>query len=78
MELGEMLGAAQMNISRTTRGGLGTDSLTTKITDTLDGGDIYSSVAALAAATGMSCRVTSAATEKACMPVAVATTSTTA
>ena len=49
-DLGAMLGAAQANISKAGAGGLGSDRLTTKITDTLDGADIYSSIAALSAA----------------------------
>ena len=49
-ELGNMLGASQANVSMAGRGGLGSDILTTKLTDTLDGADVYSSIAALAAA----------------------------
>jgi hypothetical protein len=49
MDLGNMLGASQANVSKAGRGGLGSDVLTTKVTDTLDGADIYSAVAALAA-----------------------------
>jgi len=48
-ELGTMLGATQANASKAGMGGLGSDRLTTKITDTLDGADIYSAIAALSA-----------------------------
>ena len=48
-ELGVMLGASQSNVSMAGGGGLGVDVLTNKITDTLDGADVYSSIAALAA-----------------------------
>jgi hypothetical protein len=48
-ELGIMLGATMANVSKASMRGLGTDSLTSKITDSLDGADIYSAIAALAA-----------------------------
>jgi hypothetical protein len=48
-ELGTMLGAAQANVSKAAMRGLGSDVLTTKITDTQDGADIYSAIAVLAA-----------------------------
>jgi hypothetical protein len=48
-DLGAMLGASQANVSRAGMGGLGSDRLTTKITDTLDGADVYSAIAALSA-----------------------------
>jgi hypothetical protein len=48
-ELGTMLGATQANVSMAARGGLGADVLTTKVSGALDGADIYSSLAALAA-----------------------------
>jgi hypothetical protein len=48
--LGDMLGATQANVSKAGMGGLGSDILTTKVTDTLDGADIYSAIAVLAAA----------------------------
>jgi hypothetical protein len=48
-ELATMLGATQQNVSMAARGGLGSDVLTTMITDTMDGADIYSAIAALAA-----------------------------
>lgn len=51
-ELGAMLGATQANVSKAGMGGLGTDRLTTKITDSLDGADIYSAIAALSASCG--------------------------
>jgi len=44
-----MLGATEANIRAAGMGGLGSDRLTTKITDTLDGADIYSAIAALSA-----------------------------
>jgi hypothetical protein len=43
------LGATQENVDAVRGGGLGTDLLTTQITDTLDAADIYSNVAVLAA-----------------------------
>lgn len=49
-ELADMLGATEANVSAAGRGGLGADVLTTRITDTLDGADVYSAIAALAAA----------------------------
>ncbi|HKU38324.1 MAG TPA: DUF1552 domain-containing protein [Polyangiales bacterium] len=49
MELGAMLGAAQANVSKASMRGLGSDILTTKISDSLDGADVYSAIAALAA-----------------------------
>jgi hypothetical protein len=49
MELGTMLGAVQANVSKASMRGLGSDVLTTKITDSLDGADVYSAIAALAA-----------------------------
>jgi hypothetical protein len=48
-DLATMLGAAQANVSKAGMGGLGSDGLTTKITDSLDGADVYSAIAALAA-----------------------------
>ena len=48
-ELGMMLGAVQANVTKAAMRGLGTDILTTKITDSLDGADVYSAIAALAA-----------------------------
>jgi hypothetical protein len=48
--LASMLGASQSNISTAGRGGLGADVLTTKITDSMDGADVYSAIAALSAA----------------------------
>ncbi len=48
-DLGAMLGAAQANVSKASMRGLGSDVLTTKITDTQDGADIYSAIAALSA-----------------------------
>ncbi|KYF96889.1 Tat pathway signal sequence [Sorangium cellulosum] len=49
-ELGEMLGATSANASKAASGGFGTDVLTTKVAGDLDGADIYSAIAALAAA----------------------------
>jgi hypothetical protein len=47
---GDALGASKMNVDAVRSGGLGTDLLTTKINGTeLDGADIYSNVAVLAA-----------------------------
>ena len=43
------LGATQENIDKVAPGGLGSSMLTNEVTDTLDGADMYSSVAALAA-----------------------------
>ena len=48
-DLAEMLGATQANVSAASMGGLGSDRLTTRITDTMDGADVYSAIAALAA-----------------------------
>jgi hypothetical protein len=48
-DLASMLGATQMNVSQAGMGGLGSDRLTTKITDSLDGADVYSAIAALSA-----------------------------
>jgi hypothetical protein len=48
--LGDMLGATQANASKAGYGGLGSDVLTTKISGNLDGGDISSAIAVLAAA----------------------------
>jgi len=48
--LGDMLGATQSNASKAGYGGLGSDILTTKISGNLDGGDVYSAIAVLAAA----------------------------
>lgn len=48
-DLGTMLGATQANVSQAAMGGLGSDRLTTMITDSLDGADIYSAIAALSA-----------------------------
>ncbi|HEX6242317.1 MAG TPA: DUF1552 domain-containing protein [Polyangiales bacterium] len=47
MELANMLGATQSNASKAAMRGLGSDVLTTKVTDTLDGADVYSAIAAL-------------------------------
>ncbi|MGK3991856.1 DUF1552 domain-containing protein [Sorangium sp. So ce1024] len=49
-ELGEMLGATSANVSKAGSGGFGRDVLTTKVAGDLDGADIYSAIAALAAA----------------------------
>lgn len=49
-ELGAMLGATSANASKASSGGLGSDVLTTKVSGDLDGADIYSAIAALAAA----------------------------
>jgi hypothetical protein len=49
-DLGDMLGATSSNASAVAFGGLGTDILTTKVSDSLDGADVYSAIAALAAA----------------------------
>jgi Protein of unknown function (DUF1552) len=48
-ELGTLLGASQANVSKAAMRGLGADALTTKVTDTQDGADIYSAIAVLAA-----------------------------
>jgi hypothetical protein len=48
-ELGTMLGASQANVSKAAMRGVGADVLTTKVTDSLDTADVYSSIAALAA-----------------------------
>lgn len=47
--LANMLGATQANVSQAGMGGLGSDTLTSMITTSLDGADIYSAVAVLAA-----------------------------
>jgi hypothetical protein len=49
-DLANMLGATQANVGMAGGGGLGSDRLTRMVTDTLDGADVYSSIAALAAA----------------------------
>ncbi|WP_438014618.1 DUF1552 domain-containing protein [Sorangium sp. So ce315] len=49
-ELGAMLGATADNASKAGSGGFGRDVLTTKVAGDLDGADIYSAIAALAAA----------------------------
>jgi uncharacterized protein DUF1552 len=49
-DLGAMLGATQANATNAVGGSQSTDVLTNKITDTLDGADIYSSIAVLTAA----------------------------
>ncbi|WP_437731320.1 DUF1552 domain-containing protein [Sorangium sp. So ce1335] len=49
-ELGAMLGATADNVSKAGGGGFGRDVLTTKVAGDLDGADIYSAIAALAAA----------------------------
>lgn len=49
-ELGVMLGATSANASKASSGGLGVDVLTTKVSGDLDGADISSAIAALAAA----------------------------
>jgi hypothetical protein len=49
-ELANMLGATQANVSKAGMRTLGTDILTTKVTDSMDVADVYSSIAALAAA----------------------------
>lgn len=48
-DLATMLGAAQANVSKAAMRGVGSDILTTKVTDALDVADVYSSIAALAA-----------------------------
>lgn len=48
-ELAAMLGATSANASAAGKGGLGSDLLTTKVTDTMDGADVYSAIAVLAA-----------------------------
>jgi hypothetical protein len=48
-DLATMLGASQANVSKASMRGLGSDGLTTKVTDSLDGADIYSAIAALSA-----------------------------
>jgi hypothetical protein len=48
-DIANMLGATSSNISAAGKGGLGSDILTTTVSGSLDGADIYSSVAALAA-----------------------------
>jgi hypothetical protein len=48
-DLATMLGVTQANVNKAAMGGLGVDVLTTKVTDSLDGADIYSAIAALSA-----------------------------
>jgi hypothetical protein len=48
-ELATMLGATQANVSAAGGGGLGSDRLTTEVAPGMDGADVYSSIAALAA-----------------------------
>ena len=48
-DVADMLGATTANIAASGKGGLGSDILTTTVSGTLDGADIYSAVAALAA-----------------------------
>ncbi|HTQ04191.1 MAG TPA: DUF1552 domain-containing protein [Polyangiaceae bacterium] len=48
-DVANMLGATQSNINAAGMGGLGSDVLTTKVSGDLDGADIYTNVAALAA-----------------------------
>jgi hypothetical protein len=48
-DLATMLGATQANVNKAAMGGLGVDVLTTKVTDSLDGADVYSAIAALSA-----------------------------
>jgi hypothetical protein len=48
--LGDTVGATQANVMKAAKGGLGSDVLTTKVTDSLDGADIYSAIAVLSAA----------------------------
>jgi hypothetical protein len=48
-DVANVLGVTQANVDAAGMAGLGTDVLTTAITDTLDGADIYSAVAVLAA-----------------------------
>ena len=48
-DLASTLGATQENVSKASMRRLGSDILTTKITDSLDGADVYSAIAALAA-----------------------------
>jgi hypothetical protein len=48
-DVATMLGATQSNINAAGMGGLGSDILTTKVSGDLDGADIYTNVAALAA-----------------------------
>ena len=49
-DLATMIGATQANVNAAGKGGLGSDILSAKISDSLDGADIYSAVAVLAAA----------------------------
>lgn len=49
MDLATMLGATQQHVGSVSRGGLGSDVLTTKVSDSMDGADVYSAIAALAA-----------------------------
>ena len=49
-DLATMLGATSENANMAGRGGFGSDALTTRITDSLDGADVYSAIAALTAA----------------------------
>lgn len=48
-EVATLLGATQANVNAVQTGGLGTDSITASVTDTLDAADIYSNVAVLSA-----------------------------
>jgi Protein of unknown function (DUF1552) len=48
-DLATALGATQANVRKAGMGGLGSDVLTTKVTDSQDGADIYSAIAALSA-----------------------------
>jgi hypothetical protein len=48
-DLATMLGATQANVSKAAMRGLGSDILTTKVSNSLDGADVYSAIAALAA-----------------------------
>ncbi|MDD9969687.1 MAG: DUF1552 domain-containing protein [Myxococcales bacterium] len=48
-DLAATLGASRDNVSTAGRRGFGTDVLTTRISDDLDGADVYSAIAALAA-----------------------------
>ena len=52
MDLANMIGATMANASKAAMRGLGSDVLTTKVTDTMDGADVYSSIAALSASCG--------------------------
>jgi hypothetical protein len=48
-DLASMLGAAQANVSKASMRSMGSDILTTKVSDGLDVADVYSSIAALSA-----------------------------